>query len=314
MRYCFRKILWTTSCKTIVFRQRDYYKNFAEQLQLENSKKWRLQERDDWKALVDSVQRDRGRLQEECNIMERELAEALERIDELESTLSSHEVPEMTHQISDESSGIFTLSPGKPTSKSPLRASFIAVGDTEEGDQGGVVDTNGDVNQAEGDISVTSIERDVSTASTRSELLDGLYIDIPQTESSAPSSPPRAHRQTPTTPGGRAKGNSESDTPVSESKGQSSAFPSPSPSPRDVRGNTSSSTPVMDASPASVECPIDTRISRSASLDVSTHSSATPTPTVRDLRLELANVIAEVYCYNNCIFYLSKFVTNLSLR
>ena len=34
--------------------------------------------RDDWKALLDRVQRDRGHLQNECNAMEKELAEALE--------------------------------------------------------------------------------------------------------------------------------------------------------------------------------------------------------------------------------------------
>ena len=42
------------------------YKSLSEQLQLENSKKYRLHERDDWKSLVESVQKDRARLQEEC--------------------------------------------------------------------------------------------------------------------------------------------------------------------------------------------------------------------------------------------------------
>jgi hypothetical protein len=60
--------------------QRDYYKSYAEQLKVENSKKWRLQERDDWKALVDSVQRDRSRLQDECNTLEAELQTSQEEI------------------------------------------------------------------------------------------------------------------------------------------------------------------------------------------------------------------------------------------
>lgn len=45
--------------------QRTYLKDLIEQLKGENSRKWRLQERDDWKSLVDSVQADRVRLQEE---------------------------------------------------------------------------------------------------------------------------------------------------------------------------------------------------------------------------------------------------------
>ena len=36
-----------------VIGERDYYRNLAEQLKLENSKKWRLNERDDWKSLVE---------------------------------------------------------------------------------------------------------------------------------------------------------------------------------------------------------------------------------------------------------------------
>ncbi len=54
--------------------ERDYYRNLSEQLKLENSKKWRLNERDDWKSLVESVQLDRTRLQEECARLESEVA------------------------------------------------------------------------------------------------------------------------------------------------------------------------------------------------------------------------------------------------
>jgi hypothetical protein len=56
--------------------ERDYFRNYAEQLKLENSKKWRLQERDDWKSLVESVQKDRSRLQDECLNLESLLEEA----------------------------------------------------------------------------------------------------------------------------------------------------------------------------------------------------------------------------------------------
>lgn len=60
--------------------ERDFYLNHAEQLKLENSKKWRLQERDDWKSLVDSVQQDRTRLQDECHRLETALEEAQGRV------------------------------------------------------------------------------------------------------------------------------------------------------------------------------------------------------------------------------------------
>ena len=40
-----------------------HQENLIHQLRLENTKKWRISERDDWKALVDAVQTDRQRLQ-----------------------------------------------------------------------------------------------------------------------------------------------------------------------------------------------------------------------------------------------------------
>lgn len=63
--------------------ERDYFRNHAEQLKLENSKKWRLQERDDWKSLVDSVQQDRSRLQDECHRLETALEEKEREIEGL---------------------------------------------------------------------------------------------------------------------------------------------------------------------------------------------------------------------------------------
>ena len=56
-----------------VIGERDYYRNLSEQLKLENSKKWRLNERDDWKSLVESIQADRARLNEEVSRLEAEL-------------------------------------------------------------------------------------------------------------------------------------------------------------------------------------------------------------------------------------------------
>lgn len=73
------------------FFQRDYYKSYAEQLKVENSKKWRLQERDDWKALVESVQRDRSRLQDECNNLEHQLLLAREEIIKLKESIQENQ-------------------------------------------------------------------------------------------------------------------------------------------------------------------------------------------------------------------------------
>lgn len=68
--------------------ERDYYRNYAEQLKLQNSKKWKLQERDDWKSLVESVQNDRSRLQEDCIKLKELLDEANHRIEVLETEVN----------------------------------------------------------------------------------------------------------------------------------------------------------------------------------------------------------------------------------
>ena len=78
--------------------QRDYYQRYAEQLKIENSKKWRLQERDDWKALVDSVQKDRDRLHDECLRLETELEHANNYIEQQETALAhaNEQIEELT--------------------------------------------------------------------------------------------------------------------------------------------------------------------------------------------------------------------------
>ena len=73
--------------------EKEYYRQYSEQLKLENSKKWRLQERDDWKSLVDSVQHDRSRLQEECARLEAELEQSRAEVMVLEEEIGvMHEV------------------------------------------------------------------------------------------------------------------------------------------------------------------------------------------------------------------------------
>lgn len=74
---------------SIAESERDYFKNYVDQLKLENSKKWRLQERDDWKSLVESVQKDRTRLQEECLFLQTSLEIANAQISKLEKELQS---------------------------------------------------------------------------------------------------------------------------------------------------------------------------------------------------------------------------------
>ena len=64
--------------------ERDYFKNYSEQLKLENSKKWRLQERDDWKSLVESVQKDRSRLQDDCIRLQTLVDESQQHVNLLE--------------------------------------------------------------------------------------------------------------------------------------------------------------------------------------------------------------------------------------
>jgi hypothetical protein len=67
---------------------KNYYKNLCEQLKLEGTTKHRLQERDDWKALIDSVQKERSRLQEHCTFLESELDSAKAEILELQGDLT----------------------------------------------------------------------------------------------------------------------------------------------------------------------------------------------------------------------------------
>jgi len=67
--------------------EKDHYKEAADRLQKENSKKWKFQERDDWKALVDSVQRDRSQLQEENNALKARLEAELEKNDLLQQEI-----------------------------------------------------------------------------------------------------------------------------------------------------------------------------------------------------------------------------------
>ena len=56
---------------------------------MENTSKWKLQERDDWKALVDTLQSDRRKLQEDCKSLTVSLQESKEYCQELQTVIES---------------------------------------------------------------------------------------------------------------------------------------------------------------------------------------------------------------------------------
>lgn len=58
-----------------------------QQLRTENSSKWKFKERDEWKALVDSIQKDRDRLQLEYNEASSQLDAAREEISNLKQDI-----------------------------------------------------------------------------------------------------------------------------------------------------------------------------------------------------------------------------------
>lgn len=75
-------------CKELE-EEKEVYRNQVEQLKQEGTMKHRLQERDDWRSLIDSVQKDRSRLQEECNTLETALEMAREEIAALQEELET---------------------------------------------------------------------------------------------------------------------------------------------------------------------------------------------------------------------------------
>lgn len=59
--------------------EREILRGHCDQLKLENSKKYRLQERDDWKSLVESIQKDRSRLVDEVSALQAQLDESIQQ-------------------------------------------------------------------------------------------------------------------------------------------------------------------------------------------------------------------------------------------
>ena len=97
----------------------DFRNGQVQQLREENTRKWRVEERNDWKSLVDSVQRDRAELQEanedlqeRCEELETEVAELRA---ELESSRSSSSSSSSSSSPSSLSGGSMRAPPSTPS-------------------------------------------------------------------------------------------------------------------------------------------------------------------------------------------------------
>eukprot|EP01041_Mallomonas_annulata_P002586 gene2586-5058_t len=163
--------------------ERDYFKQHVEQLKIENSKKWRLQERDDWKALVDSVQKDRDRLQDECLRLENALENAntfIEQQELLLVELQAH-AEENGGQISDEEGLV-------ATEMDKVQVST----DSGSNGNGGLHVPSDDQHD---DINATPMKIRHSTASDRLSFKanGGLSIDVSLTEGHQSPMPASSH-------------------------------------------------------------------------------------------------------------------------
>lgn len=270
---------------------------------------------------MDSVQRDRGRLQEECNTMERELADALEQIERLQSVIAESNKTQMSPGRSQDSlnSALFVASPNLPTSS---HNTHIAVGDTEgefvipSNEPGGVEPT------APNGITTISSINDQEVDDISSELAgnggnmleasdryqskphvaegDALLITIPPRTVPSEDSPSKfSHKSA--SPGRNAI--SDNDT-IGRSKSVDSAattpcirasLPSPSVGGRSQRLSISNHGEDREVTSPTMDGSYNGRVSRSGTFSGGDAlSSPSPTAAVRDLRLELASVTADV--------------------
>lgn len=100
--------------------EKKYLEQLAHQLKSESSNKSRLQERDDWKGLVESIQKDRARLQDECLRLEMEL-EQLKLNSTSENLAVSKSVPNSPSKVRNSPDGKnepnngFVSHPSSPT-------------------------------------------------------------------------------------------------------------------------------------------------------------------------------------------------------
>ena len=102
--------------------EKEQYRLQVEQLKQEGTTKHRLQERDDWRSLIDSVQKDRSRLQEECNTLETALEMAREEITTLQEELERRNGEQQESGVFCEGAESFsrTSSPGNRSQRGSL--------------------------------------------------------------------------------------------------------------------------------------------------------------------------------------------------
>ena len=86
--------------------------SFVDQLKKENTLKWRCEERDDWKALVTSIQEDRARLLRENATLRRRLGDPLDEDDKAEDVIERSDSVYAAVQVNGA-----TLQLKKPTTK-----------------------------------------------------------------------------------------------------------------------------------------------------------------------------------------------------
>ncbi len=100
--------------------ERDHFKGQLETLQQFNSNKAIFKERDDWRALVDSIQADRSRLQEENIALHQSLTKTNESITELKRQIEYFE-EEKIHLLSqvEELESKFNISSDVTTGSNP---------------------------------------------------------------------------------------------------------------------------------------------------------------------------------------------------
>jgi len=116
--------------------ERDYFRSLSEQLRQENTTKHRLQERDDWKSLIDSVQKDRSRLQDQCSNLELQLEQAQNEVLELKTQLD-----EIVLEKGEEQSDTLSVSPSESTESkhtSPPQNKSLQVSTSSKSNNGAI--------------------------------------------------------------------------------------------------------------------------------------------------------------------------------
>lgn len=106
---------------------RDHYKQLGEQLRYETTTKHKLQERDDWKTLIDNMQKDRTRLSEECIQLRSQLQSATYEISLLHDEINEQKERESSIDKESTSSSPSTTSrahrsPSTSTNGADLRS------------------------------------------------------------------------------------------------------------------------------------------------------------------------------------------------